>query len=104
MQPDIAWTGGFSEGKRIAAFAQAHHRMVAPHAFGSAVLLMASLHFAASIPNALMLEWDQNPNGLRSELLKEELRLDGDGTVRVSDRPGLGIELDRSAIERYRVG
>src|SRR5271154_1556892 len=104
VQPDIAWTGGFSEGKGIAAFAQAHHRMVAPHAFGSAVLLMASLHFAASVPNALMLEWDQTPNGLRTELLKEELRLESDSTVRVPERPGLGIELDRGAIERYRVG
>jgi len=104
VQPDLAWTGGLSEGKRIAAFAQAHHRMVAPHSFGSAVLLVASLHYAASIPNALILEWDQNPNGLRTELLKEELRLEGDSTVRVSERPGLGIELDRGAIERYRVG
>jgi L-alanine-DL-glutamate epimerase-like enolase superfamily enzyme len=104
VQPDIAWTGGFSEGKRIAAFAQAHHRMVAPHAFGSAVLLVASLHFAASIPNGLVLEWDQNPNGLRTELLKEELRLEPDSTVRPPERPGLGIELDHSAVEKYRVG
>ena len=104
VQPDIAWTGGFSEGKRIAAFAQAHHRMVAPHSFGSAVLLMASLHFAASIPNGLVLEWDQNPNGLRTELLEEELRLEADSTVRVPERPGLGIELDRGAIDKYRVG
>jgi L-alanine-DL-glutamate epimerase-like enolase superfamily enzyme len=104
VQPDLAWTGGFSEGKRIAAFAQAHHRMVAPHSFGSAVLLMASLHFAASIPNALTLEWDQNPNGLRTELLKEELRLESDSTVRLPERPGLGIELNQSAIEKYRVG
>jgi L-alanine-DL-glutamate epimerase-like enolase superfamily enzyme len=104
VQPDIAWTGGFSEGKRIAAFAQAHHRMVAPHAFGSAVLLMASLHFAASVPNALVLEWDQNPNGLRTDLLKEELRLEADSMVRPPERPGLGIELDRAALDRYRVG
>ena len=62
VQLDIAWSGGFSEGRRIAAYAQAHHRMVAPHAFAGAVLLVASLHFAAAIPNALMLEWDQNPN------------------------------------------
>jgi L-alanine-DL-glutamate epimerase-like enolase superfamily enzyme len=104
VQPDIAWTGGFSEGKRIAAFAQAHHRMVAPHAFGSAVLLVASLHFAASIPNGLVLEWDQNPNGLRTDLLKEELRLEADSTVRPPERPGLGIELDRAAVDKYRVG
>jgi D-galactarolactone cycloisomerase len=103
VQPDLAWTGGFSEGRRIAAFAQAHHRMVAPHSFGSAVLLVASLHFAASVPNALVLEWDQNPNGLRSELLKEELRLELDSTVRVPERPGLGIELDRFALDRYRI-
>jgi L-alanine-DL-glutamate epimerase-like enolase superfamily enzyme len=68
------------------------------------VLLVASLHYAASIPNGILLEWDQNPNGLRSELLKEALRLQGDGTVRVPDGPGLGIELDRGAIDKYRVG
>jgi L-alanine-DL-glutamate epimerase-like enolase superfamily enzyme len=104
VQPDIAWSGGFSEGRRIAAYAQAHHRMVAPHAFAGAVLLVASLHFAAAIPNGLLLEWDQNPNALRDELLKEPLRLEPDGTVKLPERPGLGIELDHAAVERYRVG
>ena len=104
VQPDIAWAGGFSESRRIAAFAQAHHRMVAPHAFGSAVLLVASLHYAAAMPNGLVLEWDQNPNALRTELLKESLRLEPDGTVRVPERPGLGIELDRGTLDKYRVG
>ena len=103
VQCDIAWSGGFSEGRRIAAYAQAHHRMVAPHAFAGAVLLVASLHFAAAIPNGLVLEWDQNPNPVREELLKEPLRLEEDGTVRVPERSGLGIELDREAVERYRV-
>jgi L-alanine-DL-glutamate epimerase-like enolase superfamily enzyme len=103
IQPDIAWTGGFSEGRRIAALAQAHHLMVAPHAFGGAVLLAASLHFAASIANGLVLEFDQNPNGLRDELLKEPIRIDGDGMIRLPERPGLGIELDPAAVEHYRV-
>lgn len=103
VQFDLAWSGGFSEGRRIAAYAQAHHRMVAPHAFAGAVLLVASLHFCAAIPNGLVLEWDQNPNAIREELLKEKLRLEKDGTVKVPERPGLGIELDRSAVERYRI-
>jgi L-alanine-DL-glutamate epimerase-like enolase superfamily enzyme len=68
------------------------------------VLLVASLHFAAAIPNGLNLEWDQNPNAIRDELLKEPLRLEKDGTVKVPERPGLGIDLDRAAVERYRVG
>ena len=102
VQLDLAWSGGFSEGRRIAAYAQAHHRMVAPHAFAGAVLLMASLHFAAAIPNGLNFEWDQNPNAIREELLKEPLRLEPDGTVKLPERPGLGIELDRAAVDRYR--
>jgi L-alanine-DL-glutamate epimerase-like enolase superfamily enzyme len=103
VQPDIAWSGGFSECRRIAALAQAYHLMVAPHAFASAVTLAASLHFAASIPNALLLEFDRNPNGLRDELLKEPLAIDGDGMMRLPERPGLGIELDPAAVSRYRV-
>jgi D-galactarolactone cycloisomerase len=102
VQPDIAWSGGFSECRRIAAVAQTHHRMVAPHAFASAVTLAASLHFIASISNGLVLEFDQNPNGLRDELLKEPIRIDGDGMISLSERPGLGIELDPKAVERYR--
>src|SRR6202048_4328246 len=102
VQPDIAWSGGFSECRRIAAFAQAHHLMVAAHGFAGAVLLGAALHFVASIPNGLVLEFDQNPNGLRDELLKEPFRIDGDGVIRLPRLPGLGIELDRGAVERYR--
>ncbi len=103
VQPDLAWSGGFSECRRIAALAQAHHLMVAPHAFASAVTLAASLHFIASIPNGLVLEFDQNPNGLRDDLLKEPIRIDGDGMICLPDRPGLGIELDPAAVARYRV-
>src|SRR5579871_3354465 len=102
VQPDLAWSGGFSECRRIAALAQAHHRMVAPHAFAGAVLLAASLHFAAATPNALLLEFDQNPNGLREELLKEPLGIDAQGMIALPQRPGLGIELDPGAVERYR--
>jgi D-arabinonate dehydratase len=104
VQPDLAWSGGFSECRRIAALAQAHHLMVAPHAFASAVTLAASLHFAASIPNGVLVEFDQNPNGLRDELLTDPIAIDGDGMIRLPERPGLGIELDRAAVERYRTG
>jgi D-arabinonate dehydratase len=102
VQTDLAWAGGFSECRKIAALAQAHDLMVAPHAFAGAVLLAASLHFVAAIANGLLLEFDQNPNGLRDELLKEPLAIDPDGMMRLSERPGLGIELDPAAVERYR--
>ena len=102
VQPDLAWAGGFSECRRIAALAHAHHLTVAPHSFAGAVLLAASLHFVASIPNGLVLEFDQNPNDLRDDLLKEPITIESDGSIRLPERPGLGIELDRAAVERYR--
>jgi D-arabinonate dehydratase len=102
VQPDIVWAGGFTECRRIAALAQAYNLMVAPHAFSSAILLVASMHLLASIPNGLLLEFDQNPHGLREELLKEPIQPDADGYVTLPERPGLGVELDPAAVERYR--
>jgi len=34
--------------------------------------------------------------------LKEPIRIEADGMIKLPERPGLGIELDRGAIERYR--
>ena len=102
-QPDIAWAGGFTECRRIAALAHAYNLMVAPHAFSSAITLVASMHLLASIPNGLILEFDQNPNALRQELLKEPITVAREGFVTLPDRPGLGVELDPVAVEKYRV-
>ena len=102
IQPDIAWAGGFTECRRIAAFAHVHNMMVAPHAFSSAITLVASMHLLASMPNGLLLEFDQNPNALRAELLQEPIKAE-DGFVKVPERPGLGVELDPAVVERYRV-
>jgi L-alanine-DL-glutamate epimerase-like enolase superfamily enzyme len=103
VQPDIAWAGGFTECRRIAALAHAYNLMVAPHAFSSAITLVAAMHLLASIPNGLILEFDQNPNALRQELLKEPITVDREGFVTLPDRPGLGVELDPATVEKYRV-
>ncbi len=102
-QPDITWAGGFSECRRIAMLAHAHHIAVAPHAFSSAITLMASAHLLASLPNGLELEFDQNPNALRSDLLKEPVSIDQEGCVHLPQRPGLGIEIDHAVVDRYRI-
>jgi L-alanine-DL-glutamate epimerase-like enolase superfamily enzyme len=77
--------------------------MMAPHAFSSAILLVAAMHLLASIPNGLVLEFDQNPHALREELLQAPIGVDADGFVTLPERPGLGIELNTATIDRYRV-
>jgi len=103
VQPDVTWAGGISECRRIAALAQAAHREIAPHCFSSAVCLMASLHFLCSVPNPGLLEMDQNPNGLRTEIARDPVSVDADGFVTVPEKPGLGVELIDDVVEKYRV-
>lgn len=103
VQPDVIWSGGITECRKIAAVAQAHGLPVIPHVFSSAIALVANMHFIASLPNGGLLEFDQNPNPLRSDLLAEPIAMADDGFVHLPDRPGLGIRLNQKIVERYRV-
>src|SRR5260221_432304 len=53
---DLAWCGGISEGRRIAALADAWQLPVAPHDCTGPVVFLASLHFSIHSPNALVQE------------------------------------------------
>ena len=100
-----------TEAKRIATLAQAANLRVAPHVWGGAVGLATGCHLIAALPAGphtdhppwpQMLEYDMSDNELRTRLLKAPLKLDA-GHVLLPEGPGLGIELDPAAIERYRV-
>ena len=104
VQPDVIWTGGITETRKVAALAQAYHLPVVPHVFSSAVSTIANMHLIAALPNAGLLEFDQNPNPLRSELFEEPITVDGNGQVKLPDRPGLGVTLNQTTVGRYRVG
>jgi len=103
VQPDAIWTGGITECRKVAALAQAYGLPVIPHVFSSAVSSIANMHLIASLPNAGLLEFDQNTNPLRSELFEEPIAPAADGTVKLPDRPGLGVSLNQATIERYRI-
>jgi L-alanine-DL-glutamate epimerase-like enolase superfamily enzyme len=104
VQPDAIWTGGITECRKVAALAQAYNLPVIPHVFSSAVSTIANMHLIAALPNAGLLEFDQNPNPLRSELFAEPIEVDRNGQVQLPDRPGLGVTLNQATVERYRVG
>jgi L-alanine-DL-glutamate epimerase-like enolase superfamily enzyme len=103
VQPDVIWSGGITECRKIAALAQAYDLPVIPHVFSSAVATIANMHFIAGLPNGSWLEWDQNPNALRSELFEDLPEVDANGQVRLPDRPGLGVTLNQATLDRYRI-
>jgi D-galactarolactone cycloisomerase len=99
VQPDLALCGGFSEGLRIAALADAFEVPLIPHVWGTAINLAASLQFAAVLSETRgpglrypLFEVDASFNPLRD--LFGEFALGADGTVAVPDGPGLGIEIE----------
>jgi L-alanine-DL-glutamate epimerase-like enolase superfamily enzyme len=103
VQPDVIWTGGITVCRKVAALAEAVGMPVIPHVFSSAVASIANMHFIASLANGGLLEFDQNPNPLRSELFEEPIAVDANGRVRLPDRPGLGVTLNQDIVDKYRV-
>ena len=110
VQPDVCAAGGISECRKIATLASAHGVECVPHAWGSAIGLAATIHFLAALPNQPpclvpmepLLEFEQEQNPFRDLLALEPIRQVG-GLVGVPQKPGLGIEVDRSIIEKYKV-
>lgn len=103
VQPDVGWAGGISEVLRIGAMAKELERHISLHCFGSAVLFAASLQVAAAMENTIMMESEENPNPLRDELTTSPFAADPTMSFFVPNGPGLGIELDESALVRYCV-
>lgn len=100
IQPDICACGGLLEMKKIAALAEAHYIMVAPHNPMGPIATTVNVHFAASTPNFKILEYRPDNTSPRSDVLKEPLMVK-DGYITVPNKPGLGIELDEEAIKKF---
>ena len=101
IQPDLSWSGGITECRKIAYLAHANFIECAAHMYSSGILLAASLHFTCAIPNGAILEYDTTDNALRDELLTEPL-LPKQGVLQPVDRPGLGIDINEDIVEQYR--
>jgi D-galactarolactone cycloisomerase len=110
VQPDVCAAGGLSECRKIAALASAHGVECVPHAWGSAIGLAATLQWLAALPDtppafrpiSPMLEFEQTPNPLR-DLLATVPIIQQEGIVAVPEGPGLGIEIDRTVLTRFKV-
>ncbi len=101
-QPDACRTGGITESTRIARMAANSGVRIAPHTWSDAVALIANAHVVAALPHGVTVEVDQTGNPSIEQLLAEPLRIE-DGLLHLSDRPGLGIELNAATVKRLAV-
>ena len=97
---DLCWTGGLTEGRKIAAMAETYHRPFAPHDCTGPVGFVAALHASFSQPNTLIQESVRAfYTGWYKELVTE-LPTIVDGHALPMQGPGLGTELQPSVFER----
>ena len=93
IMPDVTWTGGISELKKIANMAEAYYVPVSPHDASGPINVVAGAQVMITVPNFYRVEtmrWDLSTY---NKLLVTPLDNSG-GSLHLTDRPGLGVEMD----------
>ena len=94
IMPDVTWTGGISEIKKIATMAEAYYVPISPHDASGPINVLAGAHAMASVPNHYRVETSKARLNAYDVFIDHPLDIRGD-KIYLSDRPGLGIELDK---------
>jgi galactonate dehydratase len=97
---------GINRIRQIAAMAETYYVAVAPNHEGGPVATAAALHLAASLPNFFIqqIPWpaDERDRQMRAELVSQPGEVVRDGFAVLPAGPGLGIQVNESALEKYK--
>jgi galactonate dehydratase len=103
IMPDIAWCGGLSEARKIAAAAETQYLPIAPHNCGGPVLHFASWHLAMATRNLLILETVRRHYAGRFAPVVTLTGAPMNGMLGVPPGPGLGVDLNAELAPSGRV-
>lgn len=102
IQPDLTKSGGLTLAHQVALRAASTQCNVAPHCYGSAVGIAASLQVAGANASVAWMEVDIRENPLREDLIDHSLELT-DGSLTIPTGPGLGVTLRTDTLKRLTV-
>ncbi|MBC8452889.1 MAG: mandelate racemase/muconate lactonizing enzyme family protein [Chloroflexi bacterium] len=98
--PDLTWTGGISEVKKIAILASAHQMPIAPHDCVGPVNMFACAHIAMATPNVMIMEYNRAMHlGWYRDFIETDFVIE-DGFLMAPTEPGLGTRLKKSVKNR----
>ena len=101
VQMDVAHCGGILIAKKIAAIAEAHDVVFAPHVSVGPVSLAAALHLGMCCPNFYRQEnFGEHDVNYRDDLVCGWNPF-AEGYFILDDKPGLGLELDEAVIAKH---
>ena len=100
IQLDVGQCGGITEAKKIAAIAEAHYAVIAPHMYCGPVAAAAAIQIDTCSPNFLIQEANQGP--LHKKIFREPLVFER-GQIIPPKGPGLGVEFDEDVLKAHLV-
>ena len=96
--PDISWTGGLSETRKICAHADTYYLPVTAHDATGPIALWAAAHLMLHIPNAMILETVRAYyNGWYNDVVTGRIPINA-GMLSLPEKPGLGVALREEAL------
>lgn len=104
LMPDVKYDGGFDATRAIAALAETAGIDIALHNPSGPVCHAASIALSATLANCLILEtqFDESPH-FAALVGEEGTGAVHEGTVAISDRPGLGISLNADLMDELDI-
>ncbi|MCH8861745.1 MAG: mandelate racemase/muconate lactonizing enzyme family protein, partial [Proteobacteria bacterium] len=99
---DICWVGGISEAKRVASMAEAYYVPISPHDASGPINVIAGAHVMMGVPNFYKLETTRYDLSGYDMMIDHPLDI-RDGDLYVSDRPGLGVNLDPDFLAAHEI-
>ena len=102
IMPDVTWTGGITELKKIATMAEAFYVPVSPHDAGGPVNILAGAHVMMTTPNFYKLETSRYELSAYTALIEPGLDI-RNGRLTVPDGPGLGAEINLDFLRSHLV-
>lgn len=103
VQIDAGRIGGISVAKEVADYAARKGVTYVNHTFTSHLALSASLQPYAGLAGHAICEYPAEPKQLALDITRDHLLPDAAGQVRAPDAPGLGMEVDTTALQPYLV-
>jgi galactonate dehydratase len=100
LQPDVIHCGGITEIRKIAALGEVYGAEMAPHMWYGPVAHIASLQSMAGVRPFLIQEWDAVMEPVFTGITHGTFPPVQGGHVTLSDRPGLGLEMDWAELDR----
>jgi L-alanine-DL-glutamate epimerase-like enolase superfamily enzyme len=103
VQIDCGRVGGIGPAFRLARYAAAREATYVNHTFTSHLALSASLQPYAGLADHRICEYPFAPKPLAGHITRTHLLPDANGEIRLPAAPGLGVEVDPPALQRYLV-